>query len=65
MKAFLRLFTYVRELERQAKSDKAVMASMSRYIDDLEALRTHQQERIDALQKERDELYGHLNGRRQ
>jgi len=64
MKKFLHLFAFVRDLERQAKSDKATMASMARYIDDLETLRDHQQERIESLQKERDELYWHLNGRR-
>jgi len=64
MKHFLRLFAFVRELERKAESDKRTMESMSRHIDGLEALRIHQQERIELLQTERDEFYRHLNGRR-
>ena len=64
MKRFLRLFAYVRELERKAQSDKNVIESMARHIDSLDALRLHQQERIAALTSERDDLYRHLNGRR-
>ena len=64
MKRFLRLFAFVRELERKAESDKHTMESMTRHIDGLEALRIHQQERINLLQTERDEFYRHLNGRR-
>lgn len=64
MKHFLRLFAYVRELERKALSDKILIDSMARHIESLDTLRLHQQERISSLQSERDELYGHLNGRR-
>lgn len=64
MKRFLRLFAYVRELERKTESDRKTMESMTRHIDALEALRVHQEERITLLLTERDSLYGHLNGRR-
>lgn len=64
MKRFLRLFSYVRELERKAQSDKNLIESMNRHIDSLDALRLHQQERINLLQTEHNEFYKHLNGRR-
>lgn len=64
MNRFLRLFAYVRELERKTESDRKTMESMIRHIDALEALRVHQEERITLLLTECDSLYGHLNGRR-
>jgi len=63
MKRFLRRFAFVRELEQKSESDKYTIESMARHIDALDAIRIHQQERIELLQTERDELYRHLNGR--
>lgn len=63
MKKSSKRFSYVRKLERQHQLDTAMISSMSRHIDALDALRIYQQTRIDALQRERDELYAHLNGR--
>ncbi len=42
----------------------ALIASMTRYIEQLEALKNEQRQRIEALQKERDELHRHLHGDR-
>lgn len=64
MKSFLRLFPSVKDLEQQIKSDEQLRASMIRYISQLEGLKDNQQEHIDALEKERDELDAHLNGRK-
>ena len=58
MRAFLRLFPYVRKLETdlavtQANLDqeRRVMVSMNRYIDQLEELKHYTQERIAELER--------------
>jgi|UniRef100_A0A7C3IIQ8 uncharacterized coiled-coil protein SlyX len=64
MKAFLRRFGYVRgleariaELEQEAARKEAAMASMNRYIEQLEMLKNFQQEEIKELKR-------HLSGYR-
>lgn len=58
LKAILRLFPYVRELEDELGRERLALESASRYVDLLEALKDSQGERIvsleAALRKEED-----------
>jgi prefoldin subunit 5 len=55
MKAFLRLFSYVRYLEREVEGLTNMTESMQRYIDTLEQMKKIHEEQIK-------ELEGHLRG---
>ena len=55
MKAFLRLFPYVRYLEREVEELTNMTESMQRYIETLEQVKKLQEEQIK-------ELEGHLRG---
>ncbi|OHD25607.1 MAG: hypothetical protein A2Y38_00335 [Spirochaetes bacterium GWB1_59_5] len=68
----LRLFPYVqglearlRELEKERTSERGLVISMNRYIDQLEALKKHQDLTIATLRADRDQLKRHLSGGRQ
>ena len=62
MKALLRKFKYVRDLEDELARTRKTLASASRYVDQLENLKKHQEERIGALEAENKELRHHLSG---
>jgi tRNA U34 5-carboxymethylaminomethyl modifying GTPase MnmE/TrmE len=64
IRKFLHLFAYVRELEGKTKTNKNIMASMERHIEALEGVKKHLEEQNQAIQKDRDELYAHLDGRK-
>jgi len=58
MKAFLRLFDYVRdleariaELEKEAARKDAAMASMNRYIEQLETLKGYLEQQIADMKR--------------
>lgn len=62
MKALLRRFKYIRDLEDELDRTRRTLASASRYVGQLEGLRAHQEERIGALEAENKELRHHLSG---
>ena len=60
IRRLLRLFPYVqglearlRELEEERTSERNIVVSMNRYIDQLEALKKHQDETVSALRDEK------------
>ncbi len=62
IKKLLNHIPYVKDLLEEIKKNKLTEASMARYIEQLETLKDDQQQRIEALQQERDELHRHLCG---
>lgn len=69
IRRLLRLSPFVRnlevrlaELEEERTSERNLVVSMNRYIEQLEALKKHQDETVSALRADRDQLRRHLSG---
>jgi hypothetical protein len=71
IRRFLRLFPYVQDLEArlldletERTSERHLVDSMNRYIEQLESLKRYQAETIEALRADRDQLKKHPSGGR-
>ena len=62
MKHILRCFSFVRKPEDELARTRRTLESACRYVEQLEAVKKNQAERIQALTEERDGLRRHLSG---